>query len=432
MRGGSSSSSRPLLMVTTTADAPTTFRLPLSPTTLPTSRTYLSTHEQYHDHSNHNLLAAVSSSSTTRRTCRCFSSSSSRSYSATSTPIINPTPFREVQEQNNHVNNNEVQISPTLDSADLPDNRDAAQRMIQAPVGTFTPETWFEAEELLPWWSVARTPESVYVFFQLWERLLAEQQQLVKHHDNDASVAVCVDPEMLNRILNNWRVVWWEHDMEGYSPEQVLKRLEQYNTMNQKKSLPTDNMDSAVYRHLVTEKSIYQVLEAAIRRGGTSHHPEKIPEFAERCLETCISFWQNGNESCRPSTYLFNLVIRAFVQSSQYYHQDNFNNNDVMMMANNNNASSRRKDSDDDFHQYLLPAEMTPSKVDTRMSLMTEFQVRFSARTYNLAIQAWANTESIQGAQNAEALLQRMYAEYQQGDIDVNDSSCQSATSSST
>lgn len=323
----------------------------------------------------------------------------------------------------------DADIAPVLKIQDLPEQRKAANRLIALPLGCFTPETWLDAEECLPWWSVARTKESVYISFQLWNRLFEEIKasntimSSVSNEntsDKDAlslesstypnSEISLINSEMFVRILNNWRVVYWNENTERYTPEHVLTLLDRYNVRTTRyqtairKSTGLNRELSGEF--LVCEKAFYLIVDAAVRR--RAENPTTTPRFAENCLESCIASYRNGNSSCFPTTELVNGVIRAWVYSELPGGK-----------AYNTNSNHRKSRNRLRTVQDRSTDAMIPNKVENLMRLMTEFEIPFNSRTYNLAILAWANTESAAGALEAEGLLQRMHTEYLQGDLSV-------------
>ena len=123
---------------------------------------------------------------------------------------------------------------------ELPRRREAFRRLCEYDVGTFTPESWFEAEELLHWWSMQRSKESVAVSFRLLRRVLQEKRAQHKSTENASSDPSRSTPlagtdnvhsstsmyqaslldqwitiKVISRILNNWRVMWWVSCREG-------------------------------------------------------------------------------------------------------------------------------------------------------------------------------------------------------------------------
>lgn len=327
-------------------------------------------------------------------------------------------------------------VAPLLKIQDLPEQRKTADRLLALPIGTFTPETWLDAEDCLPWWSVARTKESVFLSFQLWDRLFEEMktssnvssfESSNEDHEMATPFAVSrrypnsqhflVDSEMLLRILNNWRVVHWGEYIEGFNPEQVLNLLERYNVRIRRHEFIGLKAESSTHpspdEYLVYEKTFYLIVDTAVRRGVGSSTP--IPQFAEHCLKTCITSYRNGNSACFPSTDLVNGVIRAWVYSEQDVGKSG-KINSQQKKWNWMSTKSHRRNVEDISN---VATDMMPHKVEVLMNLMTEFEIPFTSRTYNLAILGWANTESITGAEKAQELLQRMHSEYLQGDLSV-------------
>jgi hypothetical protein len=266
---------------------------------------------------------------------------------------------RSVSRFSKRQHNHELQSNYRFQTIeDAPRQREAATRLLcekQYPIGSFTPESWFEAEELLPWWSIQRTTESVQLSFQLLDRFVAESR-----HEGalNSEIHQWLNVDALNSVLNNWRVVWWDNEDAVEDPMSVAKRVQGYY----KSGL------------LPNEKSFYLLTEAAVTSG------DKImtPDFCEDLLEECIRMYETtGDADCLPNVDLFNLVIRSW-------------------------AKSGRKEA--------------PQRAEALLERMTDLDVPLNRRTYLRVIHTWALTGSREGALRAEELLTRMYTEFVHGD----------------
>lgn len=238
---------------------------------------------------------------------------------------------------------------------DLARNREAALRLIEYPLESFTPETWFEAEELLPWWSVQRTPESVDLSFQLLERLLQEPS---------IQLGQWLDAETLNRLINNWRVVWWDSTLPNeLAPAMVLQRVLDYHA----NGLAID------------EKTLYLILEADVTAPKDA---SQTPQFARRILNTALVL-ASSVPACQPSTELCNLVLTAVAQAA---------------------------------NQGEATAVVYAKECEDVIAQMMQHEIPLNRRTYARVIYAWSLTASVEGALAAQEWLAQMYADFQAGD----------------
>jgi pentatricopeptide repeat protein len=298
--------------------------------------------------------------------------------------------------------------SPTLHLArqealkDVDVNRSAVMELLNLRLGSLTPEQWIDAEQMIMWWSVQRSGESVRLSFALLERILQEQM----HHQSSSSSSTLqtstawesshwLNADLLNRILNNWRVVWWEQheqlDYDTYSPRSVRKTIEQYLSQ---------------YNFPMNEKSMYLILEAEVTRPTdvqspsvppaatlhTNHNKNHAtPEFAHEILDGLIQRYQETDVTdFLPSTELFNLVMKAWLVSGRI--------------------------------------EETAAKCETLCELMQQLHVPVNVRTCRRIIHAHVATKSLEGMTRAQDRLLRMHTEYLVGNEQVRPDSAAVAT----
>ena len=250
----------------------------------------------------------------------------------------------------------------SLESRIEPSQRDFLNRLLDVeksfPIGSFTPETWFQAEELLDFLPGQRTYESIDLSFRLFERMLVEGESGRSSYVETEWKNV----DFVNRMVNNWRVQFWEHEIPVYSPENVLELVTGYA------------LNHGVE---VNEKTFFLVAESVLRKKKDS----SSLEFAEKVLDRSFQlFKENGMRECRPSTQFWNVVLRSWTYSN-------------------------RKEA--------------PQKSEDLLEKMLSFQVKLNPETYLHLITVWSNTNSLKGAKRAEELLWRMFDEYQQGDKSV-------------
>ena len=252
---------------------------------------------------------------------------------------------------------------PSLDAhhdtrVDVATQQKATERILDKekyPIGSFTPETWFEAEDLFYWWTRQHTQESVDVCFRFLDRIIKEREHHITHSTFFPDQWVNVD--ILNRVLNDWRVVWWKNDMREHTPEKVMTRVVKYATED---SFP------------VNEKSFYLITEAMHRRGNSS----EILGLAEKALSFCLAAQNDGNDSLLPSADFFNLVMHIWARSGR--------------------PEARHK-------------------IENLITIMNEFGIPLRQRTYLFAMMTWGDLKSIEGAEKAQELLFRMYQDYKHG-----------------
>ncbi|GKY97696.1 hypothetical protein MPSEU_000728300 [Mayamaea pseudoterrestris] len=250
----------------------------------------------------------------------------------------------------------------------------AAQAMIESKVGSMTPKAWMDADDLMHWWSIQRSVESVITSFALLDRLLEERKYYFMSEttsatdDNDS----WIDTTLLNRILNNWRVVWWSDEreqlrMEQLTPRLVWERLEQIFVR---------------YNFPMNEKSLYLVLEAEHAQSsdaGDQRNHMATPDMAEQLLNRSFELHDTYRlPDCLPSTNLCNLVMRSW------------------------NLSGRTREA--------------PLKCEAIYERMIQYQIPINARTYRAILHAWARIGTEAGIERAHEWLHRMHANYLAGD----------------
>ena len=267
---------------------------------------------------------------------------------------------------------------------DVEANRLAARSLIESPIGSITPETWLEANHLIQWWSIQRTVESVTTSFQLLQRILQERLDQPSFLALDATNA-WLDTELLNRMLNNWRVLWWEksnkEQLAQYTPRRVWDIVERnYSDFG----LP------------MNEKSFYLVLEAEHSHPSLDHHQSNnkhhdTPEMAQTILERSMELYEiNGLKDCLPSSDLCNLVMRIWNQSGRIGE--------------------------------------APTRCETIYNLMIRHDIPVTTRTYRAILNAWARIGTQEGVRRTHEWLYQMHAKYLEGNDSLQPDSAAIAT----
>jgi hypothetical protein len=263
-------------------------------------------------------------------------------------------------------------------------------------------EDWFVVEDLLVhYWSKQDTIQAVIVQFALLEQCLRERNRLSRPlqptcHTAHASLypmgatATPTDGNvagqtldsleslrkqidrwlhlhLLNDMVESWRLVYTVHADTlaacGFTPTDLLHRV--VHTLHHALGLSLD------------AKTFYYIAEAEMCR--PSRHSS--PEFVQAVLMQTIDLYRSQPEtlaSCFPKVPLWNFALTAWVKADR--------------------------------------GVEAQTAVTQLLQLMDEYNVPRSKRTYLTALQACVQQKSVNGALQAEQLLQRMYQEYLHSD----------------
>lgn len=289
---------------------------------------------------------------------------------------------------------------------DLPVQREIIHCLLDeqaSPIGSYTPENWFEAEQGLSWWTRMRSAESVQLTFQLLDRLI--QERTIQARSETASSFMfsdswLLDPELLLRLLRNWQRVVWSQQEEatatGVGVGAGAGAGEQDNNQQllANFTLMCDRLEGYVASSIVRpdEACFYTVLQTAARLTGCARQRPELCEYVLQrtvlCHENVVAVSSEQEQqasktdeavaaSFKPGTDFYNLVIRAWSQSDR---------------------------------------PEAPARAKRVMEQMLESQVRPDALTYQGVIYTWAAAGK---PYEAEGLLRRMYSEYLEGDEKV-------------
>ena len=274
-------------------------------------------------------------------------------------------------------------------------------RLLESPVGSWTDEQWFSAENiLLNGWPEQHCVRAVILQFALLRRTcyemkhsneLAEQQLSTRElhsgtpnaatsspYNNSVDSATTplddknVDPlyrtitlkrkfakKMFSRLINNWRSVYMFNPdilrLCHLSPQELLEDIL--------------NLYCAKYDVPVTEKVFRHILVAE-----SSHRDGCKPDFAEQVLSHTLDLYDTGMEDCFPTTPLWNYVLLSWV-----------------------NADLR---------------QTTSNGVARIVRLMEELKVQRSRQTYRILFRECLQRATEQSARDAEGLLRQMYKEF--------------------
>jgi pentatricopeptide repeat protein len=282
---------------------------------------------------------------------------------------------QQEEQQQQQEGNDEVE-KPSRKGDEL-EQREIIMRLVDekaSPVGSYTPENWYEAEQCLSWWMQQRTAESVELTFQLLDRLI--QERTIQARSETASSFVLndswlVDPTLLLRMLRNWRIVVLFRQNERppvkFSVREMCDRLEGY--VNSSFLCPD-------------ESCFFTVLSAASKLEYVSQRADICDYILQRTLQCHADAQPSEQEeadpvvasSFQPGTDFFNIVIRAWSESGR---------------------------------------PEAPTRTRAIMEQMLEWRVKPDALTYQFVIYAWAAAGK---PDEAEGLLRRMFSEYLEGD----------------
>jgi pentatricopeptide repeat protein len=272
-------------------------------------------------------------------------------------------------------------------------------RLLEAPVGSWTQDQWFAAENiLLNGWPEQHCIRAVVLQFTLLRRTCYEmehsnyfEQQQLKLEENSAvkrsSARTSIpynnpydsagDPsiidhaldaaaserkfgtKMLSRLFYNWRNVYMLHPEVlrqcKLSPQQLLQDVL--------------NLYCGKYNFPVSEKVFRYILVAE-----SSHHDGCKPEFAEQVLSQCLDLYDAGMENCFPTTSLWNNVLLSWINAD------------------------RKQESSNGIARI------------TR--IMDKLKVRRSRQTYRILFRDCLQRGTEQSARDAEGFLRQMYKEF--------------------
>jgi len=178
-------------------------------------------------------------------------------------------------------------------------------------------------------------------------------------------------------MLSNWRLVYKNTaDVATVVPFQ-------------NELAPTRLLDAVVHhdnsRSLdVSEWTLYLILDADL-----AHPRPATPAFSQEILDTALELYQNGdnNDLCKPKAQLYNLILQAYTQQHQSQSQQQ-------------------------------PNTAATAAVREVLDSMEEHEVPPNGRTYKSALRLWsqaAGPTCLDAGAQAEALLQRLYADYLNG-----------------
>jgi pentatricopeptide repeat protein len=285
--------------------------------------------------------------------------------------------------------------------------RESTNRLLDYSPGSFTPETWYEVENLLQSWSLMRTRESVAYTFRLLDRILLVED------------CPTFDVDLVNRALNNWRVVWWDlgnsesnsrDARKATNTEEEAKREGAHvSELSVERNVQADGNQAvaefvreltphAMYKRAlsylarsdasVNEKSLYLILEAAVSNGNLS----ETAQLGQAILDTAVGLASSSHnkQHLLPSTDLCNLVMRSRIELTD---------------ASVNNIDSGIE----------VDAGATVQYCEAVLEKMSQLQIPVNRMTYHRLIQAFTLTKSLQGAVSSERLLRKMQAEHAQG-----------------
>jgi pentatricopeptide repeat protein len=263
-------------------------------------------------------------------------------------------------------------------------------RLIEAPMGSWTQDQWYSAENILSsGWPLQHSLRSVILQFALLRRTCQEYQsiQIIQPSPSaatpppastDVSLPSNPSPEnslsvvpnmtlpergfgrkMFMRLVDNWRCVYIFH------PE-ILRRLQLG---------PRDILEDAI--HVYNAKYEIPMSEKVFRlilAVETHHKYNSSPEFAETILSHALDLYESGIEDGLPTTPLWNSVLLAWVLAKRRH--------------------------------------ATRQAVVRIVQLMDELKVVRSRQTYRILFRECLQRGTEEAARDAEDLLRQMYKDF--------------------
>ena len=147
-----------------------------------------------------------------------------------------------------------------------------------------SPDLVGEVDSVLHFWWQQETSVAVHASWNLVERLAEEGTH----------------QHVLEGALDHWKRVWHKEPVHGFSPRDVLERMD---------ALPSVEWSESLYRALI---------HAEMRRGNRS----RIADSTLELLDRCATEYQAGNEACRPSEQMVYTCLRAQARSQRVNYID--------------------------------------------------------------------------------------------------------------
>ena len=283
-------------------------------------------------------------------------------------------------------------------------------------VGSMTLQDRDAAEDAIAYWTRLKTREATDKAWRILDRLVEEAKHIDKHGDSASKVRKDKNSNLLNRIVNAWRLsipsgarVQQQSKLSLLEAEEVLSRLDRYTPYvlpnaqtygmiidavcrlgeNSRVAAQfAEEVMERMHRESMTNPLVYPTVITygnVIKAWANSGDPAAAKR-AEAILERMHELYQAGNVDVKPNAICFNTVISAWANSGDP-------------------AAAKRAEAILERMQELYEAGNVDVKPDTI--------------SFNTVLSAWANSRDPAAAKRAEAILERMQELYEAGNVDV-------------
>lgn len=342
-------------------------------------------HNAVPDEVQESFQALVASAEGPNATIPQMSSSESNEETDLSFPANEPTP--NVVVEGDAAASSTSPSNSSLEFYDWQWKIIGTSRLIEAPVGSWTQDQWYSAENILSsGWPQQHCLRSVILQFALLRRTCQEYQSIqtsrpstttpppgtpedaiqnVSLENSLSTVPQWTLPErgfgrrMFTRLVDNWRCVYIFH------PE----------TLREMQLGPRDILENTIHVYnaqygIPLSEKIFRLILAV----ETHHRYDSSPEFAETILSHALDLYEAGMEDCLPTTPLWNSVLLAWVLAKRQH--------------------------------------ATRHAVVRIVQLMDELKVVRSRQTYRILFRECLQRGTEDAARDAEDLLRQMYKDF--------------------
>jgi pentatricopeptide repeat protein len=175
--------------------------------------------------------------------------------------------------------------------------REKTDRLVDTPIGSFTPQLWNEAHMAILWWLDNDMKESVENSLQLLDRLYQEEQAA---SSADEAPPDFYKTDLLNLIINRWRKEMSEASSKTHKselrPPELVKKLHQYHA-NSTYLKP----DVQSYSMIIDASSSFPDNSEGVLLADST-----LEWMVEQAME---------NPSLRPNVVTFSSVMNSWVKS---------------------------------------------------------------------------------------------------------------------
>jgi len=255
-----------------------------------------------------------------------------------------------------------------------------SEKLLQKPQGSFQSETWWDAQDLIQYWAVQRTPESVDISFRLLDRCVQEQS------GDTIDATLFLDRDLVNLLLYNYHHVYKHKTLNIQHPNEVFQKLETW--CSQCPSLS------------ISGKGMSLLMDAATKTGDYA----KAALFCEMLLIRMVQ------DNFRPSSTNLNCAINAWAKSGV----PNVTNKAEGLLKRMFNAGVEL---DIVSYNSLMSVYSQQGQAEYAEALLQELvsawlqdkqTVKPDLITFNSAVNAWSRSNDMNAAERAQDLLRRL------------------------